>query len=192
MSTQDQSVFIFLFLSFLAIFVQSTRALDYVDYINVTDITTSSAVITWNTPDDVSDTSHYVLQRFVDDENIQNDTIALGTTSFTLTGLRYHKFYTYELMTISNSGVSLGSSASVRFLTLYDPMNRYAVAAVVIAITIFLLWVIFFILRKKCDPHAKNKILKTEILEMQKREKEEKRKKISQQVLVNVPYDNDA
>ena len=166
----------------------STKAANYVTALNVSDITTSSALLSWETPDDTSNIGSYVIMKFnTDGENVRNETTitTISTSSYLLEELNYQTLYRFDILTLDNSDVPLGN-ATVSFVTLYKPLNRYALAAIAIASTILLLYIVFFIAGKKCDPRQNTDQWKKEVLLLQMKEREEKRKEKQKKVSVQV------
>ena len=163
-------------------FFATSEALTYAANLTTSDITTSSVTLTWTVPDDTSSIDSYVLMKInTNNVNTENFTITdLATTSYTATGLSYSSYFTFTIVTLDNAGDSLGED-STSGVTLYNPINGKALAAIAIAGFIFLIWVIFFIAGKKCDPRKHSAQLKTEILHMKLKQREEKKKKLSSQ-----------
>ncbi|XP_002733571.1 uncharacterized protein LOC100370251 [Saccoglossus kowalevskii] len=130
--------------------------------LNFTQITTTSATVTWSRPGSTDNVTGFQITYKTASVEMSDAIDDVTVISYDLTNLEHYTTYRTCIYTLLDDGSEvIGDSSCDNFVTKYDPLNYYAIAA--IAVVGFIMVVLLFSVIAQSRLEAKERAQKEKI-----------------------------
>ena len=176
-SLQRRGLIVLIFYLFCQNGKIQVSASNFATNFTVDDITFSSAFLSWDIPEMITENTTYELREYKALISTANFTISNpAITNVTVVGLHYASHYEYILITWHENTTELGRER-IHFVTKYEHWNIWDKIACECAGFILFCLIISMLIKCNSDPTKKYNKVKKKIVEMKVREREEKKRK---------------